>query len=356
LGYCFSYNQGPKRLIILMQTHLYSTRWIRILILLISGLFLVSCAPLPAQALLSANPPTPILMVSASSTAAKAVQTVRPPDAQSAVSSPSAAQAAAPTSSATPTRTPTPASTTVAAGRVAVPILLYHHISDQGKGRYDLPLKDFRAQMQALADGGYQTLTISRLADVIRSGGSLPDKPVVITFDDGYLDTYQNALPVLQEHGFSGVAYIITQTQQKEKSYGYMQVDQLKALIAAGWEIGSHSISHSSLKTTHLGMRNEIEKSKQDLETELGVPVRSFSYPFGIANPWIMDRVQEYGYDSAVGLDIFVNQTPRRLYYLSRREVQRGITQPEFLALLTPGEEEKTWLQAITQTPNPAAP
>lgn len=233
-----------------------------------------------------------------------------------------------------------------------MPILLYHHISDQGKSRYILPIADFRAQMKTLADAGYQTISISRLAEVIRQGGNLPLKPVVITFDDGYLDTYQNAFPILKSYGFQGVAYIITSTQGTKLSYGYMQSAELKALIAAGWEIGSHSISHTELSTSKLGIRNEIEQSRKNLEALLGVPIRTFSYPFGLANPWTEEQVAKYGYESAVGLDILVNQTPKRLYYLSRREVYRDMTINDFQALLVPGKEEAAGLFSDS-TPTP---
>ncbi len=250
------------------------------------------------------------------------------------------------------TPTPGPDQVFVPAGRVTVPILLYHHVSNLGDGRYVVRSADFRAQMAYLAQAGYQTISISQLAQTIRTGAYLPRKPIVLTFDDGYADTYQNAFPILEEFGFKGVAYIITRTLEPDQSYGYMQEDELKVLVKAGWEIGSHSISHSDLrKNPKLGLGTEIEQSRKDLESRLGVPVRSFSYPFGSANAWIEDRMADYGYDSAVGLDILVSHTPKRLYYLSRREVSRDLKLKEFRALLTPGSVEAAMLAAETPAP-----
>lgn len=208
--------------------------------------------------------------------------------------------------------------------------------------------------MEYLYENGYETVSISTLANVLRGGGSLPEKAVVLTFDDGYLDTFENAYPILKEFGFTGVVYIITQTLEKEKSYGYMQAPALKELSAAGWEIGSHSVTHSDLKKTSFGIGNEMKQSKQTLEKLLGVPVRSFSYPYGIANDWIKDQARENGYESAVGVDILVTNTPRRLYYLSRREVPRSSTMREFQNLLVPGDLER----AAVPSPDPtqAAP
>lgn len=219
--------------------------------------------------------------------------------------------------------------------RITVPILLYHHISDDGEDRYIIPIAAFRKQMKYLSENGYQTILISDLAAVIRDGGTLPAKPVVLTFDDGYLDTYENAFPIVKETGFHGVAYVITSTIGTKISYGYMQEDELKALHDAGWEIGSHSISHTDVKTSKLGMRNEIEKSRTDLEELLGFPIRSFSYPFGLANEWIEGQMEKYGYDTAVGLGTLITHSPKSLYYLSRREVERDFSLKDFAGLLT---------------------
>lgn len=222
------------------------------------------------------------------------------------------------------------------AGPVYAPILMYHRVTDQAPAlRYAVTVDNFRAQMQRLADAGYQTITVSELTNVIREGGTLPAKPVVITFDDGFLDVYENAFPIMQELGFTATMYIITGTLGTDKAYGYVQEEELRALANAGWEIGSHSISHSDLKTTHLGMRNEAEKSKQELEEKLGLPIRSFAYPYASANDWIEEQMAKYGYDSAMGVGIINRHSPESLYFLSRREVYNNTTLREFDDLLT---------------------
>jgi peptidoglycan/xylan/chitin deacetylase (PgdA/CDA1 family) len=267
---------------------------------------------------------------------------------------------AAQTSTTAPTKTATPMPTITATARpsitssatipagyryhppgsVSVPILLYHNVSNRGSTNYVIRPANFHAQMKFLFDAGYQTVTVSQLASVIRDGGYLPENAVVITFDDGYLGVHENAFPILEAFGFNAVVYIISGTVATDRSYGYLQKEQVDELVAAGWEIGSHSISHSSLKTTALGLRNEIEKSKAELEEKLGIEIRSFSYPYNITNDWIKSRVEEYGYNSAVGVDSFVIHKPERLYFLSRREVFRITTMREFQALLVPSKYE----------------
>ncbi len=243
-----------------------------------------------------------------------------------------------------------------------MPVLLYHHVGDQGKNQYWISVEVFRAQMELLKKEGYQAVTVSQVADVIRNGGTFPEKPVAITFDDGYLDTYENAFPILNELGFPATVYIITSTLGTDKSYGYLQDDALKALIAAGWEIGSHSVTHNNLNKTKLGAGNEMKQSKETLETRLGIKVRSFSYPFGIANQSIKDLAAEMGYDSAVGIDVLNTHTSDQLFFLTRREVHASIPMFAFPNLLVPSKQDnllatasavKTQTAAATQTPAP---
>jgi len=137
-----------------------------------------------------------------------------------------------PTDTSIPTDTPVPTETPTfewnPAGDVIAPILLYHHISDDGSGnRYFVSLDDFRAQMEALRDWGYTTISATDLADVIIKGGELPDRPVVITFDDGYTDVYQNAFPIMSEMGFIGLVYIYV---DHVGSNGFVTTEQIQAL------------------------------------------------------------------------------------------------------------------------------
>lgn len=236
------------------------------------------------------------------------------------------------------------------AGPVAVPVLLYHRVSNQGKTRYIVPVSEFRAQMKALYEAGYRTVTVSQLVKVMREGGSLPEKAVAITFDDGFLDAYENALPILQEYNFIATSYIITGTIDTDLSYGYVQEEELKALVDAGWEIGSHSVSHNSLGKSPLGIRAELRDSRKLLEDLLEIEVKSFSYPYAETNDWLKERVEEYGYTSAVGVGIHVIHSPDHLFFLSRREVYSGTSVKAFQELLAPGKYEAAAVTAAAAT------
>ncbi|MBE0696794.1 MAG: polysaccharide deacetylase family protein [Anaerolineaceae bacterium] len=311
---------------------------IKILLLLSLILLLVSLA-----ACQNLGPTvTPTVNEAKSSTAQPTWQDTLMPSVQPSANLPDEAPSVSPfpSSSPSPSQTPDPDSVYYPAGRVSIPLLMYHNISDHGDNRYITTISSFRAEVETLYQNGNHTITVSQLADVIRNGGYLPLNPVVLTFDDGYLGVYENAFPILKEYGYVGVMYVITDTLGTDKAYGYVQNKELIELVKAGWEIGSHSISHSDLKLSKLGMRNEIVNSRETLETLLGIKVRSFAYPYGAANAWTRERIEEYGYDSAVGTDILITHSPKSLYYLSRREVPRSITQNDFLALLRPGKFE----------------
>jgi peptidoglycan/xylan/chitin deacetylase (PgdA/CDA1 family) len=298
----------------------------------------------------------------------------KPPDATAAPVHPPAVQAtSAPENDALPLNTATAATerrrtstptlpaapaatvemTALPAAKVIMPILLYHHVSEE-HGTYVVKAETFREQMQWLKQEGYHSITISQLTDAIRNGGPLPEKPVAITFDDGYMDTYDTAYPILKELGYNATVYIITGTQETKLSYGYMQAEQLKALAAAGWEIGSHSVTHTDLKKTSLGAGNEMKQSKQVLDDLLGTRVRSFSYPFGSANQSLKELAAQQGYDSAVGIDVYNTHTAQGLFFLSRRQVLNTTPLFGFQELLEPSKVDNVMAtQSAVQTKNP---
>lgn len=238
-----------------------------------------------------------------------------------------------PTETPVPTLTPTPALITVKAGQdVTVPILLYHHISEDTTGnRYFVSPSVFETQMKWLFDHHYQTITISQLANVIIYGGQLPERAVVITFDDGDQDVITNALPVMQKYGFIGTAYIIVKWIGAE---GYDTPDQIAQLHAAGWEIGSHSMSHVDLTQNEDNLQYEIRTSLLKLNKDYGLDVKSFAYPFGVIDARIITYTSKAGYTSAVCLNTSVTQGLNDLYCLSRMEVRQEYSMDQFIAML----------------------
>ena len=216
---------------------------------------------------------------------------------------------------------------------VTVPILLYHSISSDSSAnsRYAVSVTDFKDQMEQLRYWGYSPITIKDLVDHIKKGHSLPRRPIVITFDDGYLEVFDNAFPIMESYGFTGTVYIVA---NRLNSDGFLQVEELQELLNHGWEVGSHGMTHTELPQNHTLVRNEILRSRLDIEDALGIKVFSLAYPFGSFDMYVSSKVFDYGYRAAVGVGNISNHSNGTVYNLSRREVQGGVDLEAFAELL----------------------
>ena len=136
----------------------------------------------------------------------------------------------------------------------------------------------FADEMRALHAAGYTAVTLRQAWDGWQHGGPLPRKPVVITFDDGYLSHYTHAKPVLRELGWPGVLFLTT----KAIGPGGLTEHQLRSLLKAGWEIDSHTLTHPDLTTLDdTALAHELSESRRELQQRLGVPADFFAYPAG---------------------------------------------------------------------------
>ncbi len=250
---------------------------------------------------------------------------------------PTATETATPTITPTlaPTATATPLKISIPAGSVTAPILLYHHVSTNSEtqnSRYNIPPEKFEEQIKWLFDNGYQTITVSELANLIYSGGEIPQRPVVITFDDGNIDNYNNAFPILKKYGFVATFYVV---QTYINGEGMISTDQLKEMAHAGWEIGSHSKTHARLPAiSEELLPEEIRMSKLNLEEKLGVSINSFAYPYGEINENVIRLTSRFGYKSAVGLGSKYTHSANSIFYLDRIEIQNDYSMEQFISLL----------------------
>jgi peptidoglycan/xylan/chitin deacetylase (PgdA/CDA1 family) len=159
---------------------------------------------------------------------------------------------------------------------------------------------------------------------------------------------YTDALPIMQAYGYTGVAYIVGNYMGTD---GYMDESQVKELVAAGWEIGSHSRSHRDLtKLEPEVQRVEIVQARKDLQERIGVPVASFAYPFGLISSAVVDYTHFAGYTSAMGLGFTSDQGKSNLFWLQRRDVKGGYDVRQFAAIL-PWQGDPEYLPTDTPTP-----
>ncbi|HEX5145760.1 MAG TPA: polysaccharide deacetylase family protein [Conexibacter sp.] len=182
-----------------------------------------------------------------------------------------------------------------------VPILMYHVVSDPlpNSPYPDLyvPRAEFQDQMQALKRAGYTAVTLQEAWDSWHANGPLPKRPVVVSFDDGYHSHYANALPVLRALGWPGTLNL--ELKNIRSDYG-LTVPQIRAMIAAGWEVDSHTIDHPDLTTVDATrLRHEVADSRAELKARFGIPVNFFCYPAGRYDDAAVAAVQAAGYLAA---------------------------------------------------------
>jgi peptidoglycan/xylan/chitin deacetylase (PgdA/CDA1 family) len=178
-----------------------------------------------------------------------------------------------------------------------VPILEYHAIQPPVSGAESpeefVPQADFQRQMQWLKDRGYEAVTLTKVESAWYERGKLPPKPIVITFDDGYLSQYVAAFPELQHLGWRGVLNLIAQGSDLPDA-------DVKKMLDAGWELGSHTITHPDLTTLDPAeLEREVAGSRQILKRRFGVPVDNFCYPSGRYDDTVISAVHRAGYVGA---------------------------------------------------------
>jgi peptidoglycan/xylan/chitin deacetylase (PgdA/CDA1 family) len=302
-----------------------------------SGLLLVGCSVASSANFSAEDPVIPTSTANIATRSATPFQALtNTPATKPPTYTPMATDTRQPTSTPKPTDTPVLILSTDlvwhAPGEVTAPILLYHHVANSNsQDRYFVSVANFRSQMQALREWGYTSITVSDLVDVLINGGELPSRPVVITFDDGYLDVYQNAYPILHEMGFVATTYIVV---DRLESPSFVNASQLRELANDGWEIGCHSMSHADLTADHSIINNEIVQSRLDLEQVTGEPINTFAYPYGKIDEFVVNQVIKEGYTAGIGWGMNQHHTLVSLLYLNRREVDGDYGLSQFAALL----------------------
>ena len=192
-----------------------------------------------------------------------------------------------------------------------IPILMYHNIGKPPEGarlrNLYVRATAFARQMLLLRLLGYRGLSMADAMPYLR--GEKKGRVVAITFDDGYVDTLELALPILQKYGFTATCYFVSQRLGRHNEWDASQLQvrkplmdesQLRAWQRAGMEVGAHSRTHPRLtECTDMQLDDEIAGSKRDLEALLGAPVTQFCYPYGDLDERVVAATRRAGYDAA---------------------------------------------------------
>jgi peptidoglycan/xylan/chitin deacetylase (PgdA/CDA1 family) len=179
-----------------------------------------------------------------------------------------------------------------------VPILAYHHIGESPRGASNpslwVPRARFRRQLRALDHAGYRAVTLDQVWDAWHGTGSLPAHPVVISFDDGYASQSSVAAAALRAHGWPGVLNL--QVSRLGVRGGITRAG-VRALIANGWEIDAHSVTHPDLRRISARrLQAEVAGSRRALQRSFGVPVDFFAYPYGRQDAEVRAAVRRAGF------------------------------------------------------------
>jgi peptidoglycan/xylan/chitin deacetylase (PgdA/CDA1 family) len=192
-----------------------------------------------------------------------------------------------------------------------IPILMYHNLGEppEGSKLRGLYVRTgaFGRQMWLLKLLGYKGLSMSQAMPYLR--GEKTGRIAVITFDDGYLDTLEQALPILNTFGFSATCYFVSERAGSYNDWDatiinvqkqLMSNEQIKAWHAAGMEVGAHSQTHPRLtKCSDEELTEELTGSKKNLESLIGAPVTQFCYPYGDLDERVANATRLAGYDAA---------------------------------------------------------
>ena len=202
-----------------------------------------------------------------------------------------------------------------------IPVLMYHKIPDAPiatKHQIFVTKENFARHLAYFKSRGLTPITFQdyqNFASGRRPLAEFPRRPIVLTFDDGYLDNYTNLLPLMQQYGYRGVLYLLGDFEVRHNQWDLavdptepradiMSEAQKQAFVAAGWEIGAHTLTHPRLASLPAAAAaHEIAASKAELERRLGITILSFAYPYGDLSPETKRLVAEAGFSYAVATD-----------------------------------------------------
>lgn len=218
----------------------------------------------------------------------------------------------------------------VAAGRtILIPVLMYHYIrvnpyeSDKVGFGLSVTPYNFNAQLDYLAAHGYHTVTLDEFGAALLEGAKLPEKPIIITIDDGYRDSYTDALPALKAHGMKAVNFVVTSFVNGPRYLTWEMMDEMYKSGAFTFE--AHTVNHLALTySSNEVILKELKDSKSELEAHLGYPVNWFAYPYGNVDTRVAGLVPQAGFVGAFGTNPGLFESTNYIYTLPRIRIGGG--------------------------------
>src|SRR5258708_1507475 len=212
-----------------------------------------------------------------------------------------------------------------------VPILMYHQIrintnpSDPVVSALTVSPEQLEQQLSFLNSHNFQTITLDELSTALEGKTSLPKNPIILTFDDGYRNFYENAFPLLKKYDAKAVQFVITGVVDRQP---YLTWSQIMEMDKSGLiEFGAHTRHHPNLPDIpRATIVDEIKGSKLDLEQHLKKRVNWFAYPYGSYSEFIMQTVRDAGFKGAASTVYGTAQSKNTLYLFPRIMVDGRFT------------------------------
>ena len=205
-----------------------------------------------------------------------------------------------------------------------IPIITYHYVEyvqDAGdiiRKRLDINPAVFERELKELNDAEYKTYFVRDIPDILdRKIPYEASKSAILTFDDGYEDFYNDALPLLKKYNIKATFFVVNDFVGRR---GFVTPGEIRQIIASGLvEIGAHTLDHVYLKLIPKSVaKKQIEESKKGLESDYGIHIKSFAYPYGAFDQQTIDLVKEASFSAAVTEITGADQSKGNIYYLSR--------------------------------------
>ncbi|MCY7331925.1 MAG: polysaccharide deacetylase family protein, partial [Pseudanabaena sp. CAN_BIN31] len=187
-----------------------------------------------------------------------------------------------------------------------IPIIMYHDITPTKDVSWDVTPEDLEKHFQALQDGGYTPITMDRMVNHLRTGSQLPEKPVLLTFDDNYIGQYKYAFPLLKKYNYPSVwsvhtRFVGTGGQKPKATWDQLREMQKSGLIT----VASHTVNHINFKDlSDSEIEKEVTESKKVLEKELRISIDYFTYPEGDFTDRARGKIQKAGYKAALSMSL----------------------------------------------------
>ncbi len=253
---------------------------------------------------------------------------------------------------------------------IAMPVIMYHHILESSKllGSYVITPTELENDFKWIQKEGYTPIVVADLLNYVYNDVPLPDKPIMITFDDGYESNYVYAYPLLQKYGYKAVINIFgrctdefTQTEDKHINYSHITWDEIQKMAESGViEFQNHSYNmHSNSNGSRKGIQklysedaaayrkaltNDLGKLQEEFKEHLGYAPTAFAYPFGYIEPAADSIIRDMGFQATFSCEEkihYITKDPESLYKIKRFNRPHNINTSDFFAKIEKTRKQK---------------